>query len=102
MDHQDVLKDAPQQVATHFEVAAVRMAEKWLEDGRMTVSAGDLRIAREFLEGIGCKVRELPGVRVRLVHRDGHSEDMTREAAIVLAYRRLAAKARYLRDAQAV
>jgi hypothetical protein len=100
VDHQDVLKDAPQQVATHFEVAACRMADKWLEDGRMTVSAGDLRIAREFLEAVGCKVKELPGLFVRLIHRDGHSEDMTREAAIVLAYRRLAAKTRYLRDAQ--
>ncbi len=102
MDHQDVLKDAPHTVATHFEVAAVRMADGWLEAGRMTVSAGDLRIAREFLEGIGCKVRDLPGVLVRLVHRDGHAEDMTREAAVVLAYRRLAAKTRYLREARAV
>ena len=100
MDHQDVLKDAPQPVATRFEVAAVRMAEGWLDAGRMSVSATDLRIAREFLEGIGCKVRDLPGVLVRLVHRDGHAEDMTREAAVVLAYRRLAARTRYLRDAR--
>ena len=39
---------------------------RWLATGRMTVSADDLKIARDFLEQVGCNVRELPGVLVQL------------------------------------
>jgi hypothetical protein len=45
MDHQDLLKNRPRPVATRFEVAAVRMADAWLQAGRVDVTPDDLAIA---------------------------------------------------------
>lgn len=79
---------------SRFELAAVRLAERWLASGRVTVSSDDLRIAREFLEQVGCNVRELPGTLVRFEDEHGHVEEMSRETALLLAFRRLVARVR--------
>lgn len=92
MDHQDLLKNRPHAVATRFEVAAVRMADAWLEAGRVDITPDDLAIAREFLEGTGSTVRIASGALLRLRHRDGRAETLTREAMVMLAFRRLASK----------
>jgi hypothetical protein len=91
LDHYDVLRNIPRAVETRFELAAVRLAESWLAAKRVTASADDLRIARDFLEQVGCNVRELPGVLVQLEDEAGHVEEMSREAAILVAFRRLVA-----------
>jgi hypothetical protein len=90
---QNVVEERPKTVASRFELAASRMAEQWLSAGHMSVSAGDLRIAREFLEQTGITVEETPGVLIRLTHRDGRTQEMTREGAVMLALRRLAGRA---------
>lgn len=89
MDHLDVLRNSPNPVHTRFELAAVRLAERWLAAGRVTASADDLRIASDFLAEVGCNVRELPGVLVRFEDEEGHVVEMSREAAMVAAFRRL-------------
>lgn len=94
MDHQDLLKNRPRAVVTRFEVAAVRMADAWLEAGRIHVSPDDFALAREFLEGTGSTVRATSGALLRLRHRDGRAEMLTREALVLLAFRRLALKCR--------
>ena len=91
MDHYDVLRIVPRPVESRFELAAVRLAEGWLAARRVTASADDLRIARDFLELVGCNVRELPGVLVQIEDEDGRVQEMSREAAILLAFRRLVA-----------
>ena len=50
-----------------------------------------LSSAQEFLEQTGYQVQEVPGLLVRLT-REGQSEEMTREKAVLLAMRRLAAQ----------
>lgn len=94
MDHQDLLKNRPRPVATRFEVAAVRMADAWLQAGRVDVTPDDLALAREFLEGTGSTVRITSGALLRLRHRDGRAETLTREEMVVLAFRRLALRCR--------
>jgi hypothetical protein len=91
LDHYDVLRNTPREVETRFELAAVRLAESWLAAKRVTASADDLKIARDFLEQVGCNVRELPGVLVQLEDEAGNVEEMSREAAVLVAFRRLVA-----------
>jgi hypothetical protein len=97
LDHYDVLRHVPRPVESRFELAAVRIADAWLAAGRIKASADDLQIARDFLEQVGCNVRELPGVLVQLEDEEGRVEEMSREAAILEAFRRLVARARYAR-----
>ena len=97
MDHYDVVRHVPRPVESRFELAAVRIADAWLAAGRVKASADDLQIARDFLEQVGCNVRELPGVLVQLEDEDGRVEEMSREAAIIEAFRRLVARGRYVR-----
>lgn len=97
MDHYDVLRYIPRPVECRFELAAVRIADAWLAAGRVKASADDLQIARDFLEQVGCNVRELPGVLVQLEDEHGRVEEMSREAAILEAFRRLVARGRYVR-----
>jgi len=87
---QDVLEKKPRTVQTRFELAAARMVESWIAAGRMRVSASDMRIAQEFLETAGWTIHSAPGARVRMVSRAGRAQEMTREAAVVIALRRLA------------
>ena len=94
MDHYDVLRHVPRPVQSRFELAAARLADAWLAKGRVTASADDLRIARDYLEHVGWNVRELPGVLVQLEDQDGRVEEMSREAVILVAFRRLVARLR--------
>jgi hypothetical protein len=89
----DVMKDLPRTVETRFALAAPRLLDVWIRTRQVHVSAGDLRIARQFLERVGLTVQEVPGLLVRLVHHDGRAEEMTREAAVMMAVRCLARKA---------
>jgi len=89
---QNVLDERVRAVKTQFELAAGRMVEGWLEAGRIRVSAGDVQLAREFLEHAGCRVEDMPGLRVRVVNGEGNAEEMTREAAVLTALRQLAAR----------
>ena len=89
---QDVTKDPPKAIRARFELAASRIADAWISSGELTVSTGDLQLAQEFLEQTGYQVQLIPGLLVRLVHRDGHSEEMSREKAVLHAIRELAAK----------
>jgi hypothetical protein len=86
----DLVAERPVHVTSRFELAAARIADAWLRAGRMTVSRDDFLIARQFLLRDGWKVEELAGVRVRLVRRD-IAEETTREGAVIVALRRLAA-----------
>ena len=86
----DLVAIRPLAVTTRFELAAPRIADAWLATGRVRVSRADFCIAREFLERDGWKVKEVPGVRVRLAHRDVSGET-TREGAVMVALRRLVA-----------
>jgi hypothetical protein len=94
LDHYDVLRHVPRPVQSRFELAAGRLADAWLATGRVTASADDLKIARDYLERVGCNVRELPGVLIQLEDEDGRVEEMSREAAILVAFRRLVARMR--------
>jgi len=94
LDHYDVLRNLPRPVQSRFELAVVRLADAWLATGRVTASADDLKIARDYLEQVGWNVRELPGVLVRLEDEDGHVEELSREAVILVAFRRLVARLR--------
>ena len=76
-----------------FEIAAARMIEAWIAAGRMAVSAGEMELAREFLEHDGWTVREVPGTRVQLVRGTGSAREVSREDAVMTALRRLARRA---------
>jgi hypothetical protein len=95
----DVLENRPFEVRTRFELAAVRMADTWIRTRRLRVSPEDFRIVRDYLERDGWTVEDVPGVRVRLRHRTFRSEEMTREAAVLVALRRLVLPTEARRDA---
>ena len=87
MEH-DLTEKVPHRVQTRFELAIRRMVDAWLEAGRMEVSAGDVKLAREFLEQTGSKVEEAAdGLRII---SGGHVQEFSREAAVMAALRRLA------------
>jgi hypothetical protein len=83
-------EDRPRPVETRFELAAARMAEGWLHARRFRVSAEELRITREFLERRGWRLREVAGLRVRVVRPDGRVDETTREDVVMTALRGLA------------
>jgi hypothetical protein len=86
----DLVATRAREVTSRFELAATRIADGWLRARRVRVSLADFRIASQFLERDGWKVEELPGLRVRLSHRDVR-EETTREEAVMAAFRRLVA-----------
>ena len=86
----DVTAERARPVSTRFELAALRMVGAWLAAGRMSVSAAEMQIAREFLEHAGWSVEDAPGARVRLVNAQGRAEEMSRESAVLAALQRLA------------
>ena len=92
MDHQDVLEQRPKPVETRFEIAAARMIEEWVAAGSMQVSAADMRLATEFLEHAGWSVQHVTGTGI-VLSRHGRAQELTREAAFMIALRRLAAAA---------
>lgn len=89
----------PPEVGARFALAAARMAEAWLRAGHVRVSAQDFRIVRDFLERDGWTVEELPGLCVRLRVGGVFSADMNREAAALVALRRLVAPSERRRGA---
>jgi len=86
----DLTDEKAQPVRTRFELAIRRMMDAWLLAGRVRVSSGDVKLACEFLEHSGCRIEEAPEARLRVVNRDGRSTEMSREAAVMTALRRLA------------
>jgi hypothetical protein len=88
---QDVIENPPRRVQAQFELIASRIADAWISSGKLEVSVADLRLAREFLEQTGYQVQEVPGLLIRLT-RDGQTEEVTREKAVLLAMRRLATR----------
>jgi hypothetical protein len=87
MERNLVEEDLPRTIATQFELVAARLMETWIAAGSMQVSAGDLRIAAEFLRQVGWQVEEAAGLMVRLRGADGRTREMTREAAVLFAVR---------------
>jgi len=89
----------PPEVRSRFALAAARMADAWLRAGHIRVSAHDFRIVRDLIERDGWTVEELPGVCVRLRSGGVLSAEMTREAAALVALRRLVAPGEWRRRA---
>jgi hypothetical protein len=79
-------------VSSRFELAIGRMVDGWLAAGRVEISPDDVRIAREFLEAGGWRLEEVTGGWFHVVKRDGRTQEMTREAAVIAALRKLAAR----------
>ena len=89
----------PPEVKSRFTLAAARMADAWLRAGHVRVPAHDFRIVRDFLERDGWTVEELPGLCVRLRCAGVLSAEITREAATLVALRRLVAPGEWRRRA---
>jgi len=89
---QDLTEKIPHRVQTRFELAIRRMVDAWLEAGRMDVSAGDVKLAREFLEHTGWRVEDAPESRLRVFNREGRAQEMTRQEAVMAAFRGLASR----------
>jgi len=89
----DLQARRPRQLRVRFEIAAARMIESWVAAGRMAVSAGEMRLAREFLEDDGWTVRDVPGARVQLVRGTGNAKEVSREDAVMMALRCLVRRA---------
>ena len=83
-------EDRPREIATQFELFAARLMETWIVAGQVQVSSGDLRMAADFLRQVGWTVEETAGLMVRIRARDGRTQEMTREAAMLFAVRCLA------------
>jgi hypothetical protein len=88
----DLTEERARPVRTRFELAIRRMMDAWLHAGRIQVSPRDVQMAREFLEESGSKVEDAGEARVRVVDRDGSAEEMSREATVMTALRRLATR----------
>jgi len=87
---QNVTEKPPRTVVSRFELAAARMADAWVRDGRVTVTRDDLHLASEFLRATGWKVFERDDGLLRLVERRSRRVlELTPEGAVVLAMRRL-------------
>ena len=87
MERNVVDEDLPRNIATQFELFAARLMEGWISAGAVQVSSGDLRMAAEFLKQVGWQVEEAAGLMVKLRDADGHTHEMTREAAMLFAVR---------------
>jgi len=88
----DLLADPPRAIRVRFEVAATRIAEQSLRRGLLRVSGDDFDLAREFLVQQGWQIEELPGLYVQVAGPAGARGPMTREACVMIALRRLAAR----------
>jgi hypothetical protein len=87
MERNVVDEELPRAIATQFELFAARLMESWITAGSVQVSAGDLRMAAEFLRQVGWQVEETAGLMVKLRGADGRTREVTREAAMVFAVR---------------
>jgi hypothetical protein len=88
----DLTDERARPVRTRFELAIRRMMDGWLDAGRIHVSPRDVQMAREFLEEAGWKVEDAGDGRLRVMGRDGSAEEMSREATVMTALRRLATR----------
>ena len=88
----NLLDQQPTRVKTRFELAAARLAERFVADGRIAISTGEMELAREFLEHHGCTVEAVGGGHYRFVNRFGAEQQLTREGAFLAAFRRLAGR----------
>jgi hypothetical protein len=86
----DTLTDLPRVVASPFELAARRLAETWLDLGRITVTDDDVRLAADFLKRFGITLDAARGDSVRLTSTRGGVSTVSREEALVTAFRCLA------------
>lgn len=91
MEH-DVTAERATPVRSRFQLAIRRMMDAWLAAGRVRVSASDVKLACEFLEQSGCRVETSPGGGLRVVSGEGRTQELTREAAVIAALRRLAGR----------
>ena len=90
MERNVVDEEQPRAIATQFELFAARLMESWITAGSVQVSAGDLRMAAEFLRQVGWQVEETAGLMVKLRGSDGRTRELTREATMLFAVRTLA------------
>lgn len=87
---QDVTKNRPKPVKARFEIAAARIADAWAAGGAVLVTADDMALAAEYLVQVGWQVRHVQGLLVHLTDREGHTEEVSREQAVLRALRELA------------
>ncbi len=92
MERNVVDEEQPRAIATQFELFAARLMESWITAGSVQVSAGDLRMAAEFLRQVGWQVEETAGLMVKLRGSDGLTRELTREATMLFAVRCLAGR----------
>jgi hypothetical protein len=83
----DLVTNPPPALDDPFALAARRITATWLATREVTVSAGDLRLAAQFLQRVGLTLEPLPGLLVRLVSERGRATVMSREAAVITAIR---------------
>ena len=87
MERNLVDEDLPRNIATQFELFAAKLMETWITAGMVQVSAGDMKMAAEFLREVGFQVEEVAGLMVKLRSKDGRTREMTREDAMLFAVR---------------
>jgi len=87
MERNLVDEDRPRNIASQFELFAAKLMETWLTAGTVQVSAGDMKMAAEFLRQVGFQVEEVAGLMVKLRSKDGRTREMTREDAMLFAVR---------------
>ena len=87
MERNLVDEDRPRNIASQFELFAAKLMETWITAGTVQVSAGDMKMAAEFLRQVGFQVEEVAGLMVKLRSKDGRTREMTREDAMLFAVR---------------
>ena len=87
MERNLVDEDRPRNIATQFELFAAKLMESWITAGIVQVSAGDMKMAADFLRQVGFQVEEVAGLMVKLRSKDGRTREMTREDAMLFAVR---------------
>lgn len=87
---QNLTKQRPTTVTARFQLAAARLADAWAAAGEVTVNADDMALAADYLRHVGWQVKQVEGLIIRLTDREGHTEDVTREQAVLRALRELA------------
>ena len=87
MERNVVDEERPRPIESQFELFAAKLMESWISAGSVQVSAGDLRMAAEFLRQVGWQVEETAGLMVKLRGTDGRTREMTREDAMLFAVR---------------
>ena len=73
MERNIVDEDRPRAIASQFELYAAKFMEGWVTAGSMHVSAGEIRMAAEFLRQVGWQVEEVAGLMVKLRGADGRT-----------------------------